>query len=90
LLLDGTVTVGVGFTVIEYELGVPAQPLTVNGVTVIVARIGAFVVFVAVNATIFPVPFAANPMLILSFVQVNVALVVALVKIAVGTNALLQ
>ena len=86
----GSVTVGVGFTVIEYELGVPKHPLAVIGVTVMVATIGALAVLVAVNVGIFPVPFAANPMLLLSFVHVNVAPVVALVKIAVGTNVLLQ
>ena len=90
MLFEGTVTVGVGFTVIEYELGVPTQPLTVIGVTVIVATIGALVVFVAVNDGTVPVPLAANPILLLSFVQVNVAPDVALVKVAAGTNALLQ
>ena len=90
MLFEGTVTVGVGFTVIEYELGVPAHPLTVIGVTVIVATLGALVVFVAVNARMSPVPLAANPMLLLLFVHVNVAPVVALVKVAVGTVALLQ
>ena len=60
------------------------------GVTVIVAIIGKIVVFTAVKAGIAPVPLAANPMVVSSFVQSNVTPVVALVKVAVGTVTPLQ
>ena len=53
--------------------GVPEQP-NATGVTVMVAVIGALVVLLAVNAAIFPVPFAANPTEVLSFVQLNAVL----------------
>ena len=62
--------------------------LFADGITVIVAVIGALVVFVAVNDGIFPLPLAAKPMEVLLFVQLNpvpltapekfIALVVAL------------
>jgi len=66
--LEGTVTVGVGFTVIIYEEAVPVHPLT-EGVTVIVALIGVVPGLVAVNEAIFPVPLEANPIAVLVFVQ---------------------
>ena len=52
------------------DSGVPVQP-NAEGVTVIVAVIGALVVLVAVKAAIFPVPFAANPTKTLLFVQLK-------------------
>ena len=64
----------------------PTQPFAV-GVTVIVAVIGFVVVLVAVNAAIFPVPFAPNPMAVLLFVHVKVAPAVGLVKFVTGTVA---
>ncbi len=64
----GAFTVGVGLTVMEKDVAVPEQPLAV-GVTVTVPEVFAFVVFVAVNAAILPVPFAANPIVVLVFVQ---------------------
>ena len=64
----GLVTVGVGVTVMTKETGVPGQPLAV-GVTSIVPVIAAFVVLVAVNEPISPVPLVANPMAVLVFVQ---------------------
>ena len=65
-------TVGVGFTVIVYVIGVPGQPATV-GVTVIVEVIAAAVKLVAVNDGVFPVPEAPNPMAAFVFVQAYVA-----------------
>lgn len=50
----------------------PAQdgvPLEYKGVTVRVAVIGFAVGFVALNALIFPVPDAANPIAVLELVQ---------------------
>ena len=68
----GTVTAGVGFTVMVYVTGEPVQPLAV-GVTVMVAVTGEPVVLVAVKAGVFPVPEAANPMVGSELVQLNVA-----------------
>jgi hypothetical protein len=59
---------GLGLTVIVNICAVPGQLLAV-GVTVIVPVIGAFVVLVAVNAAIFPVPLAASPIVVLLFVH---------------------
>jgi hypothetical protein len=47
---------------------VPVHPFAV-GVMLIVPKIGAFVVFVAVNEGIFPLPLAAKPIEVLLFVQ---------------------
>jgi len=66
---DGTLTAGVGLTVMVYVEGIPAQLLAV-GVTETTALIGAVPVLTAVNAAIFPVPFAAKP--IAGFEQVHV------------------
>ena len=46
----------------------PAHPFSV-GVTVIVATVGLFVVLIAVNGAIFPVPLDANPIVELLFVH---------------------
>jgi hypothetical protein len=54
-------TVGVGYTVMVKENGVPTHPLAV-GVTVIVATTVTLPALVAVNEGIFPVPLAASPM----------------------------
>ena len=62
--LEMVFTVGEGFTVMVYVLGVPKQvvpPLVNDGVTVMVAVTGMVPLFVAVNAPIFPEPLAANP-----------------------------
>ena len=61
-------TVGVGLTVIINVCAAPVQPLA-DGVTVIVAVIGALVAFVAVNDPILPVPDAARPIAGFEFVQ---------------------
>ena len=68
LILTGTTTIGEGFTVIVYVEGVPIQ-LLAEGVTVMVAEIGAVPVFVAVKAGIFPVLPVAKPIAVLLFVH---------------------
>ena len=67
-LSAGSVTDGVGLTVIVNIRGVPLQPFA-DGVTVIVATTGLPVEFVAVKAAISPVPLAAKPILGVLFVQ---------------------
>ena len=68
-ILDGTVTVEVGFTVIVYVLGVPGQLFTV-GITVIVALIDEVPVLVALKPAMFPVPEAPKPIAVLLFAHV--------------------
>ena len=64
----GSTTVGIGFTVIVNVCGVPVHPLTV-GVTVIVATTGVVPAFTALNAAMFPLPDAANPIDVVVLVQ---------------------
>jgi hypothetical protein len=64
-----TGTVGKGFTVIVKIIGVPLHPFA-TGVTVIVDTMFVVPVFVTVNEPILPVPLAAKPIAVLSFVQV--------------------
>ena len=52
-------------------VGVPVHPFAV-GVTVIVAVIGDVIALVAVKEGTLPEPFAARPIAVLLFVQVNV------------------
>ena len=85
----GTITVGVGFTVMVKFDGVPAQPLTV-GVTVIVAVIGAEVVLVAVNPGRLPAPLAPKPIVGSEFVQEKLPPVGVLTKIGGFTTTLLH
>lgn len=47
VISTGTATVGVGFTVMVYDEGIPGH--VVAGVTVMVAVIGVVPVFIAVN-----------------------------------------
>ncbi len=61
-------TVGVKLTVIVKVTGAPVHPFA-EGVAVIVEVIGLEVVFVAVNEAMFPLPLAAKPVAVLSFVQ---------------------
>jgi hypothetical protein len=65
-------TVGVGF-IVYVKLCVPPEHATVLlvkiGVTTTVETTGKLVVFAALNAAIFPVPPAANPMDVVLFVQ---------------------
>jgi len=70
----GSLTTGVGFTVIEKLSGAPAQDPT-TGVTVNVATNTLLVGFVTVNAEISPVPDVGIPIAVLSFVQLNVVAV---------------
>ncbi len=51
---------GTGFTVIVKFCAMPEHP-PILGITLIVATIGIPVEFSAVNAAIFPVPLAGNP-----------------------------
>ncbi len=80
-------TAGVGFTVIVKDCGVPVHILgdvPVEGVTVMVAVMGAFVVFVAgKEEIILPVPELANPVAVLLFVQLKAVAPVPLKLIAV-------
>jgi len=67
-------TVGMGFTVMVNEEGVPVQvtaPLVNCGVSVMVAVMGALVVLVVTKAAILPVPLAPSPMSGLSFTQLK-------------------
>ena len=64
-------TDGVGFTVIVKLTAVPPQPVD-DGVTVMVAVIGAVVLLVAVKLAMLPVPDAASPMAVLLLVQLYV------------------
>lgn len=70
VIFDGTVTVGVGFTMIVYVDGVPLQPLA-EGVTVIVATMGALPVLVAVNDGTFPVPLVPSPIAVFELAHAN-------------------
>lgn len=65
---DGSVTDGVGLTVIVNVLDVPEHPLY-TGVTVIVAVTGVLPVLLAVNDPMLPVPLAARPIDAVLFVQ---------------------
>ena len=68
----GLLTVAVGFTVIVKDFVAPWQlfpPKIKVGVTVIVAVIGAVLMFVAINAKISPDPLAGRPMPGVLFVQ---------------------
>ena len=62
-------TVGVTATVIVKVTDAPGQVPKV-GVTVTIDEIEFVVEFVAVKDEIFPVPFAPNPVAVLSLVQV--------------------
>jgi hypothetical protein len=89
-----TLTVAAGFTVIVKVVAVPLQvvPFVKAGVTVIVPVNGPFVVFVAVNAAIFPVPLAARPIAVLLFVQLYTIVppVVGLLKATAAVEPPLQ
>lgn len=61
-------------------LGVPGQPFEL-AVTVIFAISWPLPLLVAVNAGIFPVPLAGDPIPGKSFIQLNVALGSELVKL---------
>ena len=64
-------TVGDGFMVIVKVLGVPRQPFAF-GVTVMFAIIGDITILVVVKLGMFPLPVAAKPIEVLSFVQSKV------------------
>jgi len=71
-MLEGTVTVGVGFTVMVYVVGEPTQPFMV-GYTDIVAVMGVDPGFEAVKAGRLPVPLDVRPMAVFELVHVKVA-----------------
>ena len=62
------ITLGLGFTVIEKFCVGPRQ-VSATGVTVMVATTGDDVALAVVKGVIFPVPFAANPMDGVLFIQ---------------------
>jgi hypothetical protein len=64
----GSVTVGVGLTVMVKVCGVPTHPAK-TGVTVTVAVTGTAPAFTPVNDAMFPEPLAASPIPGVSFVQ---------------------
>ena len=82
--LGSAVTTGNGLTVIVKLIVEPTQVPSV-GVAVMVLVIGAAVAFVAVKAGIFPLPFAARPIAVFEFVQLNVAPAGVLAKVLIGT-----
>lgn len=67
----------------------PSHPL-MEGVTVMVAVIGAVPVLVAVKPEIFPLPLAGKPMLVFELVHAKVAPETGLVKLVAGTASPLQ
>ena len=68
--MAGCTTLGVGFTVIVNDCGVPGQPIA-DGVTVMVAVTGVLVKLIAVKDGMFPVPLPAKPIEGLLFVQLK-------------------
>jgi hypothetical protein len=76
----GTITLGVGFTVIVRFCDIPIHPFAV-GLTVIVAVIGAAVLFVAVKAAILPAPVPASPIDIVLLLHAKVVPVVVLLNV---------
>jgi hypothetical protein len=78
-------TVGVGFTVIVKDEVIPEQ-LLATGVMVIIAEMGAELLFAAVNASKFPLPFDPKPIPGLLFVQVKVVPVTGPVNGTSGTD----
>jgi len=89
VMLAGTVTRGVGLTVIMHVNGGPWQLFKV-GVTVIDTLTGLVPVLTAVNDGILPVPPAPRPMAVFGFVQVYVLPAGTLTKLVAGTTSLLQ
>jgi hypothetical protein len=71
VMFAGTVTLGVGLTVMVYVTGVPGHPAAV-GVTVIVEVIGVVPALAEVNAGVFPAPLAPSPIAVFEFVHANV------------------
>jgi hypothetical protein len=77
--------------VIVKVIGAPSQfnpPLLNVGITIIVATSGTVPVLMAVNGRIFPVPLAANPIVVLLFVQ-EYEVAPAVFKVVKLTNAVL-
>ena len=75
--------IAIGYTLIKKVSDAPVHvtPLLVNdGVTIIVAVCNSKLSFIAVKAGILPLPLAANPIIVLLFVQLNTVFVTELVK----------
>ena len=68
VMLDKLSTWGVGLIVIVKLIGFPLQ-LLATGVTVMLAIMALLPGLIVVNAGIFPVPLAPNPIFALEFVQ---------------------
>lgn len=80
---------GVGLTVIVNVCEAPVQPLA-TGVTVMVATCGVIPPLVAVNDAMFPLPNAARPILVLSFVQLKVVPLTPPLKVTAAVEPLLH
>ena len=87
--LAGTAILGVGLTVIVKLWAAPGQPFA-SGVTVIVAVTATLDTLVAKKDGISPVPLAAKPMVVLSFVQPKLVPLTEPVKFTVPVAALLH
>ena len=86
-------TDGVGFTISVNTTESPTQltpPFSKEGITVIVATIGVFVVFVAVKDKISPFPALDKPIVVSSFSHVKVVPAVKLEKKTSAVWELLQ
>jgi len=85
--------VGTGLTVIVKVAGTPLQtmlPMVAAGVTVIVPVKGDVPAFVAIKDEMSAVPLAANPIDVLSFVQLNTVPATALEKAIAVVEELLH
>jgi hypothetical protein len=83
------VRVGVGFTMIVNDNGVPTHPLAV-GVTMTVATTGAVPLLAAVNDGIFPAPLAVSPIDGVLFIQVKVVPVIGPLNVIAVVTVPLQ
>ena len=78
---DCAITTGVGFIVILNVIDFPSQPFNVGIASIILTILEPVVLAGAVKAPIFPVPAAASPIAVLSFVQAMVEPVGAVTKL---------
>ena len=82
----GTITSGVGFTLIVNTLVGPVQP-SATGITLMVAVSRETPVLITVKPAISPLPLAARFMDVLSFVQLKVVPVTLLLKLSAPVPA---
>lgn len=85
----GTVTAGIGFTVMVKDFPGPAHPFN-SGITVMVAVTGKVVLLMAVKDGMFPVPDGASPINVLLFVQWKAVPGILPAKLTTGVAAFLQ